>query len=60
MINAIESGEMETSSYKEKIDNFIAVDKRNLTFFQKVGFQTSIHFISNRIKMMQIESSQLA
>ena len=56
----MDSGKMAPADYKLKIDGFIKMDEAVLNFFEKTGFQESITFIKNRMKIMSDESAEVA
>lgn len=56
----LEEGEMSMEEYKTMVDNFISVDEKQLDFFGKIKFGKSVTFITNRLKLMKKESSDLA
>lgn len=59
MVKSIESGEMSTLDYKEKLESFVKLDELQLKFFEQIKLEQAQIFIKNRMEITKGELGQL-
>ena len=59
LVNMIQTDQMSTKEYKNRIDQSILIDEKYLQLFKKIKLVNAIVLVSNRIKVLKQESEQL-